>query len=65
VDPNLKLNQKGDDLQDPVARGNFRVAVIRPEEVERLDLSDLQNVRRVKWTFVPADNKWVETDLWP
>lgn len=46
------------------------MVVIRPNEVERLDLSDLQNVRRVRWTFVPADNtggqgEWVETELWP
>ncbi|KAF7596385.1 hypothetical protein BBP40_002129 [Aspergillus hancockii] len=70
ADPALELNQKVEDLQDPVARRNFRVVVIRPEEVERLDLSDLQNVRRVKWTFVQAGNKdgkgeWVETELWP
>ncbi|GMG25081.1 unnamed protein product [Aspergillus oryzae var. brunneus] len=70
ADPNLKLGQKVDDLQDSIARGNFRVVVIRPNEVERLDLSDLQNVRRVRWTFVPADNtggqgEWVETELWP
>lgn len=70
ADPNLKLGQEVDDLQDSVARENFRVVVIRPNEVERLDLSDLQNVRRVRWTFVPADNtggqgEWVETELWP
>ena len=70
MDPALKLGQKIDDLQDSVARANFRVVVIRPSEIERLDLSDLQNVRRVRWTFVPENNtegqgEWVETELWP
>lgn len=70
ADPSLRLGQEVEDLQDPVARGNFRVVIIRPNEVERLDLSDLQNVRRVRWTFVPADNQdgqgeWVETEVWP
>ncbi|KAE8351567.1 pyridoxamine 5'-phosphate oxidase-domain-containing protein [Aspergillus coremiiformis] len=70
VDPGLELGLALGDLRDPVARGNFRVVVVRPTEVERLDLSDVQNVRRVRWTFVPTDNQvgrgeWVETELWP
>lgn len=61
--PGLGLGQTVDDLHDPVARGNFRVVVVRPEEVERLDLSDLQNVRRVQWTL--QHGRWEEVELWP
>ncbi|PYH97132.1 hypothetical protein BO71DRAFT_468870 [Aspergillus ellipticus CBS 707.79] len=69
--PELKLGQKVEDLRDKVARENFRVVVIRPEEVERLDLKDLANVTRTRWTFVPEadgdtwEGKWEEVDLWP
>ena len=51
-DPSLKLGQEVHDLHDPVARRNFRVVVIRPEEVERLDLSI---PKRVRWTLVYRD----------
>jgi hypothetical protein len=76
-DPSLKLGQKLYDLYDPVARSNFRVVVIRPEEVERLDLSVPE---RVKWTLVDSDETglmqvseaggagtaaWKEVELWP
>lgn len=63
VEPGLGLGQTVDDLHDPVARKNFRVVVVRPEEVERLDLSDLQNVRRVQWTL--RGDRWEEVELWP
>ncbi|KAJ5159835.1 uncharacterized protein N7482_006839 [Penicillium canariense] len=71
-DPALRLGQKVADLQDPVARGNFRVVVIQPQEVEYLDLSDLDDVRRRKWTLVHDGHRggqpggeWVETEIWP
>ncbi|CEL03118.1 hypothetical protein ASPCAL04275 [Aspergillus calidoustus] len=65
--PQWKLNQKVEDLQDPAARENFRVLVILPEEVERLDLSNPEDVRRTRWTFVEDESggKWEETELWP
>lgn len=74
--PDLRLNQKVTDLHDPVARENFRVVLILPEEVESLDLSDLDDVRRRKWTLIkdedesmdgsePPDRQWEETELWP
>lgn len=46
--------------------------LILPEEVEQLDLSDLDDVRRQKWTLLMdeededgPDGKWVETEIWP
>jgi hypothetical protein len=65
--PEWKLNQKVEDLQDPAARENFRVLVILPEDVERLDLSNPEDVRRTRWTFVEDENggKWEELELWP
>lgn len=70
--PDLRLGQKVINLQDSVARENFRVVLILPEEVEQLDLSDLDDVRRQKWTLLMdeededgPDGKWVETEIWP
>ncbi|OOF91429.1 hypothetical protein ASPCADRAFT_211238 [Aspergillus carbonarius ITEM 5010] len=63
--PQLKLGQKVEDLRDEVARANFRVLVIRPEEVERLDLQDPANVTRTRWTAVRDGEAWEEVELWP
>ncbi|PYI11911.1 hypothetical protein BO78DRAFT_413015 [Aspergillus sclerotiicarbonarius CBS 121057] len=63
--PQLKLGQKVEDLRDEVARANFRVLVIRPEEVERLDLQDPANVTRTRWTAVRDGEEWQEVYLWP
>ncbi|KAM4064667.1 pyridoxamine 5'-phosphate oxidase domain-containing protein [Hirsutella rhossiliensis] len=62
------LGQKVDDLEDSVARSNFRVVVIVPDEVERLDLSDPENGRR--WNYKAKDGTdgagaWEVTELWP
>jgi hypothetical protein len=53
-----------ENLNDPTARGNFRVLVICPEEVERLDLS---NPGRTRWVFAERedDGEWEEIELWP
>lgn len=65
------MGQKVSDLHDPVARANFRVVAIIPDEVERLDLSDMNNVRREKWEFVGSDDPtessepWAHCELWP
>ncbi|OQE44323.1 hypothetical protein PENCOP_c002G01892 [Penicillium coprophilum] len=63
----LKLGQKVLDLYDPVARANFRVVVIRPEQVECLDLTDQENAKRWNWTLVDGDDgsQWDEIELWP
>ncbi|RMJ21800.1 hypothetical protein PHISP_07325, partial [Aspergillus sp. HF37] len=63
ADSPLKLGQKVHDLHDSVARRHFRVVVIKPEVVERLDLSDYENPRR--WRWVLEGGRWVEVELWP
>lgn len=67
-DPSLELGEKVKDLHDPIARKNFRVVVVRPQEVERLDLSDYENPQRWTWTLVEDDTqpgRWEEVELWP
>ncbi|GAB0138617.1 hypothetical protein EsDP_00006843 [Epichloe bromicola] len=59
----LSLGQKVEDLHDSVARENFRVLVIVPEEVDRLDLSDAERARR--WNYTLEKEVWKETELWP
>ncbi|RDW70900.1 uncharacterized protein DSM5745_08411 [Aspergillus mulundensis] len=54
-DPRLKLNQKVEDLKDEVARANFRVLLIFPEEMERLDFSNPDDVRRTNWALVDGE----------
>ncbi|KAL3473060.1 pyridoxamine 5'-phosphate oxidase-domain-containing protein [Aspergillus californicus] len=62
----LKMNQKVEDLNDPVARANFRVLVICPREMEKLDFSNPDDVRRTKWTLLDeGEGRWEETELWP
>ncbi|KAJ5606999.1 hypothetical protein N7537_003618 [Penicillium hordei] len=63
----LKLGQKVLDLHDSVARANFRVVVIRPEEVERLDLTDQEDAKRWNWTLIDGNDVswWNEVELWP
>ncbi|RAL12868.1 uncharacterized protein BO97DRAFT_309344, partial [Aspergillus homomorphus CBS 101889] len=66
--PDLKIGQKVQDLRDPVARNNFRVVVIRPEEVEMLDLSNAPDAVRKRWTAVgdgAEGTSWEEIELWP
>ena len=52
-------------MHDPVARKNFRVVVIKPEEVEQLDISDPAKARRQRYTYVEADGSWKQEELWP
>ena len=75
------LGQKAGDLEDePLARKNFRMAVVAPEIVEMVDLTDPENSYRRKWTLSeevggPGQGKgegegkkageWVESKLWP
>ena len=71
----LFLGQKVTDNEDPIARQNFRVVIIKPQEVEQVDLSDLGRSRRWKFTYVgvssPQSNygekigDWMKEELWP
>ena len=73
----LALGTKVDDLDDPVARQNFRVGIIRPASVEQLDLSDPEKARRWLYTYVEDkdDGKnrgigagagsWTVEERWP
>ncbi|TKA67569.1 hypothetical protein B0A49_03072 [Cryomyces minteri] len=64
-DKELQLGSKVEDLNDPVARRNFRVMVIKPEQVEKLDLSDPVKARRQKYTFVDSSAEWKHEECWP
>ncbi|KAK4988586.1 hypothetical protein LTR66_007272 [Elasticomyces elasticus] len=64
-DKNLKLGAKVEDLNDPVARKNFRVVVIKPEEVEQLDISDPTTARRQVYTYDEATAEWKHKETWP
>ncbi|SMR58694.1 unnamed protein product [Zymoseptoria tritici ST99CH_1E4] len=64
-DQKLKLGQKVEDLEDPVARENFRVVVIKPEVVESVDQKDPPANRRHVWTFDKATGGWEHQECWP
>lgn len=72
-DEDHKLGQQVDDLEDPVARENFRVVIIKPDLVESVDLTDPKKSRRHLYTFVVEDDAekgvkkgdWKEEILWP
>lgn len=70
------IGQKVEDLSDPLARKNFRVVVIVPNEVDQTDLSDPADPRRWLFTYVgPASesvhkggeiiDEWEKVELWP
>ena len=64
---------KVSELDDPIARRNFRVVIIKPSVVEQLDLSDPSTSRRWRFTFVGPDpppdkqtiGEWKREELWP
>ncbi|KAM0325894.1 hypothetical protein ACHAQA_007197 [Verticillium albo-atrum] len=75
------LGQEVTDLEDAVARANFRVVVVVPDEVDRVDLSDPKRARR--WVYrrvgagavagsgedsVPGatrEGDWEKVEVWP
>lgn len=65
--PGLGLGQKVDDLHDEVARRNFRVLVIIPDQVDQVDLSDPERGRRWRHDLVndAGQSLWTTTELWP
>lgn len=73
-----KLGQKAGNLEDEeIARQHFRVAIITPEEVEAVDLSDPSASKRWIWTLAeegggPAGDdslrpvgEWDMVETWP
>jgi pyridoxamine 5'-phosphate oxidase len=63
-DKRLGLGQTVDDLHDEVARKNFRLVVVVPDEVDQADLSDPKRPRR--WRYRLEDGgKWATTETWP
>ncbi|VTO86275.1 unnamed protein product [Fusarium graminearum] len=62
-DAGLGLGQKVEDLDDKIARKNFRVAVIIPDEVDQVDLSDPADGKR--WNYKLTNGSWDKTELWP
>jgi len=75
-DKSFVLGQKVMDLNDEAARRNFRVVVIKPDEVEQLDLSEPDRARRWKYTYVGTRGgqagqredglgEWKKEELWP
>ena len=61
--PGFDFGLKLENLEDELARKNFRVVVVVPEEVDRLDLSKPADPRR--WNYKLAGNSWKEVELWP
>lgn len=72
-----KLGTKGGHLsEENIARKNFRVAIITPEEVERVDLSDPEKSKRWIYTLSKefggpggiaeeTKNEWNVVETWP
>nr|POE66653.1 hypothetical protein CFP56_72076 [Quercus suber] len=60
---NLQLGAKVEDNVDEVARKHFRVVIIKPEEVESLDLKDPASAKRMVYKF--DGTEWSETETWP
>lgn len=64
-DKKLEIGTKVTTLDDPVSRANFRVVVIKPEEVESTDLSDPAKARRQRYTYDESTGKWSHVETWP
>ncbi|OJD16796.1 hypothetical protein AJ78_03086 [Emergomyces pasteurianus Ep9510] len=74
----LQLGQRVDDIYDPLARANFRVVVIVPEEVESVDFTSPDDSKRMRWTLTKTDENvmnvnsgeycqriWEVVEVWP
>ena len=59
-----KMGDKVTDLDEEVSRRNFRVVVIVPGEVERTELTDPDNARRLIWSFEAGEWKG-PVKTWP
>jgi len=72
----IGLGQEVEDLEDRVARENFRVVVIVPDEVDQVDLSDMKAPKRWLYVYRGASYKstqpggevigeWEKVEVWP
>ncbi|PKS09232.1 hypothetical protein jhhlp_003846 [Lomentospora prolificans] len=63
----LGLGQRVEDLGDEIARRNFRVVVLVPDEVDRVDLSESDKAKRWRYRYVgeESDLTWETTEVWP
>ncbi|KAL2114770.1 hypothetical protein VUR80DRAFT_80 [Thermomyces stellatus] len=63
----LGLGQRVEDLHDEIARRNFRVVVLVPEEVDKVDLSDAEKGRRWQFRDIggPEGSAWEGVEVWP
>ena len=63
------LGQRVEDLEDELARRNFRVVVLVPEEADRVDLTDPERGRRCNYRLDEGSEGdkagWRVTELWP
>jgi hypothetical protein len=61
------LGQTVEDLNDTIARRNFRVVIILPEEVDQVDLSDPAKGRRWNYKHMGKGSagSWKITETWP
>jgi hypothetical protein len=65
ADSSHQLDSKVSDLHDAVARSNFRVVVILPDQVERVELADPAKARRVVYDYDEERGTWREAEQWP
>lgn len=64
------LGQKVDGTDDEIARKNFRVVVVVPEEVDQVDLSDPAEGKRWNYKIIGGKDggrvqTWKVTEMWP
>ena len=59
----LALGQCVDDLNDEVARSNFRIVVVVPSEVDQVNMTDPARPRRWQHRFVGG--QWETREIWP
>lgn len=60
-----ELGTKVDTLDDPAARENFRVVIIKPDWVEVTDVGGNDKCRRHQYEYQPSSGDWKETETWP
>lgn len=72
----MGLGQQVKGIDDETARKNFRVIILKADEVEQCDLSVPDKARRWKYTFVGPEGgssdqpgkevgEWKVEELWP